>query len=146
MFNSNNGFLNICKMFIKTISKTDKSTKKVYEYWRLCESYCLSHKTRHRAIVSLSLVSYKDTRDKKKALADFTESLLMSSSPLFLEKVETKLEALAQFFSNKILSKKTIAQDALLSLKSETTDFNELVVGNYRNGNLDSILTEGCEK
>ena len=129
-------------MFIKTIIKTDKSTKKVYEYLRLCESYRLGDKTRHKTIVSLGLVPYLDTRDKKKALADCIESLLMSSSPLFSEQIDPELEALAQFFYNKILSKKTIAQDALLPLKSETTVFNELVVGNYRNINLDSIVTE----
>jgi len=37
---------------------------------------------------------------------------------------------------------KTIAQDVLLPLKSVTTNFSKLVVGNYRNINLDSIVIE----
>jgi hypothetical protein len=75
-------------------------------------------------------------------MADCIESLSMRCSPLFSKQIETKLEALAKYFSNKILSKNTIAQNALLPLKSENTDFTELAIGNYRNSNLDRIVTE----
>ncbi|MGB0929627.1 MAG: hypothetical protein ACPGVB_02545, partial [Chitinophagales bacterium] len=71
-------------MFIKTIVKTDKKSGKRYEYLRLCESYRLGSKTRHRGIITLGSVPQLDTREKKKALADRIEELLRGSNSLFV--------------------------------------------------------------
>ena len=40
-------------MFIKTLVKTDKKIGKRYNYYRLCESYHIGNKVRHRSIVSM---------------------------------------------------------------------------------------------
>ncbi|HDR50303.1 MAG TPA: IS1634 family transposase, partial [Mariniphaga anaerophila] len=53
-------------MFIKTIVKTDKKTGKRYNYYRLCESYRIGNKTRHRSIVSMGRLDGIETREDKK--------------------------------------------------------------------------------
>jgi hypothetical protein len=43
-------------MFIKAIRKIDRNTGKPYNYYRLCESYRLGDKVRHRNILSLGIL------------------------------------------------------------------------------------------
>jgi len=129
-------------MFIKTIVKTDKTTKKIYEYLRLCESYRLGDKTRHHTIVSLGLLPYLDSREKKKELADRLESLLIGNSSLFLDAFDPEIESLAQLFYRKIAEKKTLNQQEVPPLKSNLSDINGLIVKNIRNVDLNSIVTE----
>jgi len=129
-------------MFIKTIVKTDKSTKKIYEYLRLCEGYRLGGKIRHRAIVSLGLQPFLDTREKKKIVADRIEMLLLGNSSLFSDSNDAEIEALAQFFYKKIVEKKTLEEQEITSLESDLEDINSLIVKNIRNIDLDSIITE----
>ena len=138
--------LNLCfvslPMFIKTVVKTDKNTKKVYEYLRLCESYRIGNSTRHHTVVSLGLVPYLDTKEKRKALADRVEMLLIGNSSLFLESKDADLEALAQSFYSKILTKKALNGESTEQPKVETIDFADIVIKNNRNIDLDSIVTE----
>lgn len=98
-------------MFIKTIVKTDKKSGKRYEYLRLCESYRLGSKTRHRGIITLGSVPQLDTREKKKALADRIEELLRGSNSLFVTMMEEEIETLAQRFYKKIKEKQASKLD-----------------------------------
>lgn len=129
-------------MFIKTIVKTDSKSQKVYEYLRLCESYRLGNKTRHNTIVSLGLQPYLDTKLKKKDLADRIEMLLIGNSSLFSQDIDPEIEALAQFFYKKILTKKTISQDGVSYSKAGTTDFSDSCLKNNHTIDLNSIVTE----
>ncbi len=129
-------------MFIKTIIKTDKSTKKVYEYLRLCEGYRLGDKIRHRSIVSLGLQPFLDTREKKKMLADRVEMLLLGNSSLFSDSNDVGIEALAQFFYKKIVEKKTLEQKEAVHPALLSDDLKSVLVKNSRNVDLDSIVTE----
>ena len=65
-------------MFIKSAPKKDKETGKVYSYYRLCMSYRLGNKVRHRGILSLGdlneLSHYQDYKD----LADRIDQLILS--------------------------------------------------------------------
>lgn len=76
-------------MFIKAVIKTDKKTGKSYKYYRLCESYHLCDKIRHRNILYilyiLSLGSLDELTDSNdfKLLADRVEQLLNGQQPLF---------------------------------------------------------------
>ena len=92
-------------MFIKTIVKTDKKSGKRYEYLRLCESYRIGSKTRHRSIISLGKLPQLDSREKKKALADRIEELLRGNNSLFVRKIDEDIEQLAQGFYKKIKEK-----------------------------------------
>jgi transposase len=70
-------------MFIKAIPKTDKNTGKSYNYYRLCESYRLGDKVRHRTILSLgTLIELTDNKDFK-LLADRIEQLVGGKQSLF---------------------------------------------------------------
>lgn len=129
-------------MFIKTIFKTDKLNKKVYEYLRLCEGYRLGDKIRHRSIVSLVLQPYLDTREKKKMLADRVEMLLLGNSSLFSDSNDVAIEALAQFFYKKIVEKKTLEQQGAVHPALLSDDLKSVLVKNSRNVDLDSIVTE----
>ena len=45
--------LYLCHMFIKTADKKDRHTGKIYRYHKLCESYHIGNKTRHRTVLVL---------------------------------------------------------------------------------------------
>jgi len=63
-------------MFIKTIAKTEKSTGKRYDYYRLCVSYRLNGKPRHRTIISLGKLEALSVKEDRKLLADKIETML----------------------------------------------------------------------
>jgi transposase len=102
----------------------------------------LGEKTRHRTIVSMGLVPYLDSREKKKVLADRIESLDIGNSSLFTEAIDPELEALAQLFYKKILTKKEIAKNPLTPLESTPIDVVGLALKNIRNIDLNSIVTQ----
>lgn len=122
-------------MFIKSIVKTNVVTKKMYEYLRLCESYRIGDKTRHKAIVSMGLVPYLDTKEKKKALADRIETLLTGNLAFDFDAFDSELEALAQLYYNKIISKKTIANQLVIKIDHE-------VDSNFQNIDLETVTSE----
>lgn len=129
-------------MFIKTIIKTEKNSRKVYEYLRLCESYRIGDKTRHNTIVSLGSVPYLDTKEKKKELADRIEMLLIGNASLFLEDIDSEIETLAQFFYKKILTKKIISEDSVSFSKTKDLNFIEADSKDLRSIDVNSIETE----
>lgn len=133
-------------MFIKTIVKTDKSTQKVYEYLRLCESYRLGTKTRHNTIVSLGLQPYLDSKEKKKDLADRIEMLLIGNSSLFMEESDTEIERLAHYFYEKILTKKIISEDSVSFSKVTNDSIDDIQVSDFRSIDINSIENENVRE
>lgn len=93
-------------MFIKYNIKTDKKTGARYEYLRLCESYRLGSKTRHRTIIDLGRVPELDTREKQKQFADRVEQLLTGSTLVFSHPLSKEIESIAQKIYKKITAKK----------------------------------------
>ena len=130
-------------MFIKTIVKTDKKSGKRYEYLRLCESYRLGTKVRHRSIVTLGRVEELDTSKKKKALADRIEQLLRGAKSLFVSIVDEEIESLAQRFYTKIKRKQQLKPEQKSAISPnfpkteegkdfETIDINSVVSEDVR--------------
>ena len=70
-------------MFLKLNIKTDKTTKKSYKYYRLCESYRLGDKTRHRTIIDIGKLEQIDNALERKQLADAIDLILNGMVPLF---------------------------------------------------------------
>ncbi len=97
-------------MFIKSIIKTDKATAKKYQYYRLCESFRIGSKTRHRHILSLGKLEELPCETDRKILADRIEQLFNNTSGLFDHEVPATVEKLAIEFSS-VLRRKA-AQDA----------------------------------
>src|ERR1017187_6181691 len=69
-------------MFIKSIVKTDKDTAKKYQYYRLCESFRIGNKTRHRSILSLGKLEEIPSEMDRKILADRIEHLFNNTPGL----------------------------------------------------------------
>lgn len=123
-------------MFIKHTIKTDKKTAVQYRYLRLCESYRIANKTRHRTIINLGLIPLLDTREKQKEFADRIEQLLTGSSLIFLNPLPKEMEAVAQKFYKKIKEKKIAAskQSQIHPEQTQEKDFDTI--------DLNSIETE----
>src|ERR1039457_3052534 len=100
-------------MFIKSIVKTDKDTGKIYQYYRLCESFRIGNKTRHRNILSLGKLEELPSETDRKILADRIEHLLTNTSGLFDHEVPPVIEKLAIEFSN-VLRRKASEEAPLL--------------------------------
>jgi hypothetical protein len=92
-------------MFLKMIVKTDKKTNKRYDYYRLCQSYRIGNKTRHRTIATLGKLDDLHEKDRK-SLADRIESLI--SGDLFALECSEHVETLAMKFYAKILESSKI--------------------------------------
>lgn len=102
-------------MFIKTIVKTDKKTGKRYNYYRLCESYRIGNKTRHRSIVSMGRLDGIETREDKKLLADTIEALIHGDTRLSFFDAGPEITRYAKEFA------KRIADEKLLDIQPKTT-------------------------
>jgi transposase len=94
-------------MFIKAIPKTDRSTGKKYNYFRLCESYRVGEKTRHRMVLSLGTLNGLTEIVHFKILADRIEQLI-NGSPALFSCDNPEVEKLAQAFYQEIISKKLV--------------------------------------
>lgn len=119
-------------MFIKAIPKTDKTTGKSYHYYRLCESYRLGEKVRHRSILSLGiLVELADKKDFK-FLADRIEQLLGGKPSLFA--CPPAVEKLAQKYYSQIIEGKLVDRVSLpQTAKSlQTVDLDSVAIENVR--------------
>lgn len=119
-------------MFIKAIPKTDKTTGKSYNYYRLCESYRLGDKTRHRNILSLgTLVELIDKKDFK-FLADRIEQLLGGKPSLFACPVV--VEKLAQKYCRQIIEGKLVDRlpPPQTAKNLETVDLDSVAIENVR--------------
>ena len=94
-------------MFIKAITKTVKNTNKRYSYYRLCESYRIGNKVRHRAIVNLGDLSELTGKEDRKLLADRIEEIIRGERPLF-ELQNKRVEELAHRYAGIIINQKLI--------------------------------------
>jgi len=110
-------------MFIKTIVKTDKNTGKQYNYFRLCESYRIGDKTRHRSILTLGKLDGISTREDKKQLADLIESKTKGDKQLPLFDTNPKIEKYAAEFSKRIIDDRLI--DIELDSNKSNAEFNK---------------------
>ena len=106
-------------VFIKSIVKTDKVTAKKYQYYRLCESFRIGNKTRHRNILSLGKLEELPSEIDRKTLADRIERLLNNSPGLFDHQVPAVVEKLAMEFCS-VLRRKA-SEDAPLLLRQADT-------------------------
>jgi transposase len=127
-------------MFIKTIVKTDKKTGKRYDYYRLCESYRLSGKPRHRTIITLGLLEKLELKEERKLLADRIEDMLKGTNSLFLDTEKPHIENYAKIFYSKIVSQK------LYDVKKNKYQEQSGYSSDYQNIDLNSLITENAKE
>lgn len=107
---------------------------------RLCESYRIGSKIRHKSIITLGLAPALDTREKKKELADRIEELLTGSKKMFPMLLAKNIEDLAQKFYKKIKEKKTVKIKETIAEKQNDT--KETQKKDFEKIDMNSISTE----
>ncbi len=127
-------------MFIKTIVKTDKKSGKRYKYYRLCQSYRVNGKPRHRTIISLGKLENLKTKEERKLLADRIEELLTGINRLFITEQESHIEVYAREFYEKIVSQN------LYDAKPSKTDNSKAYVSDFEEVDINSLETEEAQE
>lgn len=89
-------------MFVKPLSKYNKTTKQRYSLYQLCESYRLDGRVRHRVIIGLGKLEDLTTDQQKIQLGKRIEEMIQGKMRLSLEEADEQVEGLAQHFYNEI--------------------------------------------
>ena len=119
-------------MFIKTIPKTDHNTGKTYNYYRLCESYRIGVKTRHRTILSLGVLDQLTEKKDFKLLADRIEQLVGGNPSIF--SFPPVVERLAQKYYKQIIEGKLVDRVYLPQTAKDlrSVDLDSVAIENVR--------------
>ena len=113
-------------MFVKTIVMTDKKTGKQYDYYRLCESYRINDKVRHRSIISFgkleNIDNLKDNmlKEIKKENRELLEDEIKKISKKTASDIEDDLITKIKDLENKTAYIKS--QENKLDKQTETTN------------------------
>ena len=92
-------------MFIKPLSKYNKTTKERYSLYQLCESYRLEGRVHHRVIIGLGKLEELNA-DQRFELCNRIEDMLKGITPLPLDPSDQRVEKLALHFYKKIVEKR----------------------------------------
>ncbi len=92
-------------MFIKPLSKYNKTTKERYSLYQLCESFRLDGRVRQRVIIGLGKLEELNV-DQRFELCNRLEDMLRGITPLPLEPADRKVEKVALHFYKKIIEKR----------------------------------------
>ncbi len=131
-------------MFIKTIVKTDKKSGKRYDYYRLCESYRLNGKPRHRTIISLGGLEDLSSKEDRKLLADRIESMLTGAISLFDNQENPGISKYAQEYYNKIIGGRLYdaAKGKTTDPNVYSTDYQEIDINTFETSDVREIGSE----
>jgi transposase len=134
-------------MFIKSAPKKDKETGKVYSYYRLCMSYRLGNKVRHRGILSLGDLHELSHYQEFKDLADRIDQLISGNTSLF-ECANPVVERLAQGFYKQIIEKKLIDQVPVREEEKtlHTVDLASMAIENAREIGGESLCKQALDQ
>ena len=119
-------------MFIKPFPKYNKTTKERYTIYRLCESYRIDGRIRHRSIIGFGKLEELPSEEQKKQLVSRVEEMLKHGiNTLEIGRFDEKVEALARYFYNEIKTKRRydVNQD---KAEWETVDISSLKNSNAR--------------
>jgi hypothetical protein len=128
-------------MFIKKIDKNSAKTGKSYFTYRLCESYRIDDKVRHRNILNVGKLENIRKEDFK-LLCDRVEQKVKGINPLFLSLPE-QIEKEAEFIYRRILNEKLLD----CNINSVPTIRDEVPVSedtDIQKVDVNSILNEDC--
>jgi len=131
-------------MFIKTIVKTDKKSGKRYDYYRLCESYRLNGKPRHRTIISLGALENLTIKEDRKLLADRIESMLTGAVGLFDNEESPYVSRYAQEFYNKIVESHLYdtGKGKMEDIEAHCPDYQEVDINTFETSDVREIGAE----
>ena len=117
-------------MFIKIADKKEANTGKIYRYYKLCESYRIGDKTRHRTMLVLGKLEEIQSDREKKMLADRIEHYLSEDLEMFPADVPEHIEKLARHFSGQIkqqrFNKPSQQEKPVAGIVQDHTDFQQV--------------------
>ena len=139
---------NFTTMFIAKVCKKNKSSDKIYEYFRLMRSYRIGNKTRQEFILNLGTLDGLAV-EKHKVLADRIEQILNNQIEFFT--TDTQLEELAKKFSNQIIASKRVFANKRIEKKEiqnedEQSDYQLVDVNSVDSENAREIGNEWLAK
>jgi transposase len=130
-------------MFIKKIDKSNPKKGKVYFTYRLCESYRIDNKVRHRCILNLGKLE-DVPREYHKLLCDRIEQKIKGTNLLFAS-IPDKVEKNAEYIYRRIVNEKLLdctVPTPLPEEKTYTPDIRKIDVNSIEN---EDSRTFGCE-
>lgn len=133
-------------MFLKKIIKKDRHGEKKYIHYRLCESYRLNDKVRHRTIFNIGRLD--DLKEiERKILADRIEQIISSQLNIILYEIPTHIEKYAQNIAKKIIDKNSVDIAKIPEYKSiREKDFVEVDINSIENNDVKEIGAEWIVK
>lgn len=93
-------------MFVKPLSKYNKTTKERYSLYQLCESYRLEGRVRHRIIIGLGKLEELPRDEQKILLGKRVQEMVQGKTRLALEELDEQVEGLALYFYSEIRKKR----------------------------------------
>lgn len=114
-------------MFVKPLSKYNKTTKERYSLYQLCESYRLDGRIRHRVIIGLGKLKELPTDEQKMLLGKRIEEMIQGKTRLPLEESDEQVERLTRYFYNEIRKKQRY------DVKGYTRDWQVVDVNTVKN-------------
>ena len=132
-------------MFLKKDIKKDRKGKKKYPHYRLCESYRLNDKVRHRTIINVGRLDDLEDNEKK-MLADRIEQIIGGQLNIFLE-IPGNIEKYAQDIVKKIIDKNSL--DIIKDPEKDSIrdkDFVEVDINSVENHDIREIGAEWITK
>jgi len=126
-------------MFIKRIDKSSSKTGQTYFTYRLCESYRIDGKVRHRNILNVGKLENIRKEDFK-LLCDRIEQKVKGINPLF-PNIPDHIEKEAEFFYRRILNERLL-DCTINNVSLATEDADE--VADIQSVDVNSIFTEDC--
>ena len=94
-----------CSMFVKPLSKYNKTTKERYSLYQLCESFRLDGRVRQRVIIGLGKLDELPTDEQKMRLGKRIEEMLEGKIQTLFSDADQDVERLSSHFYGEILKK-----------------------------------------
>jgi hypothetical protein len=133
-------------MFLKPADIKDKNTGKTYRYYKLCESYRIGNKIRHRTVLFLGKIEELETNEERKLLADRIEQLIIGGQTLFSSNLPEHIEKIARHFYAQIkrkgLTSQPISQAETARVKEADKDYQEVDISSVKSEDVRDIGSE----
>jgi len=135
-------------MFLKKIIKKDRNNIPKYVQYRLCESFRLNNKVRHRTIFNLGILNNYNEHERK-LLADRIEDIIYGNKNLIFNNIPLKIENKARYFADLIIKQGIFVQSKSTdhaSPEEEKPEYEEINVNSLENRDVREIGAEWVVK
>ena len=132
-------------MFLKAADKKDKNSGKTYRYYKLCESYRIGNKVRHRTVQALGKLEELENEDERKTLADRIEQLLTGGKEIFPVDIPSHVEKLAVHLSRQIRQKGLLSKSIEKPVKEVSEEPSDVQSVDLASLELEDVREIGTE-